>query len=124
MSDRPRAMSASLLTTDLMTASKAQGAAMRAGCTLRTAANVDVLLAQAAEPGCRLVILDLGTPGLDPAELVPRLRSLESRPTILAFGPHVHEARLQAAIQAGCDLVISRGQFHAQAEEILGKHSG
>jgi DNA-binding NarL/FixJ family response regulator len=114
-------MSASLLTTDLMTASKAQGAALRAGCTLRTAANVDMLVGQAAEPGTRLVIVDLTVPGVELADLVPRLRSLESRPTILAFGPHVHEGRLQAATEAGCDLVVSRGQFHAQAAEMIEK---
>jgi hypothetical protein len=29
---------------------------------------------------------------------------------------------LQAAADAGCDSVIARGQFHAQAEEILSSH--
>jgi DNA-binding NarL/FixJ family response regulator len=116
-------MSAILLATDLMTASKAQAAAARAGCPLKTAASDAALLTLAAEDGVSLVILDLSTAGVDPATLVPRLRLLAGRPAILAFGPHVHEARLQAAAEAGCDRVISRGQFHAQAEEILAVHA-
>ncbi len=117
-------MSAILLTTDLMTASKAQGAAARAGCSLRTVADAPALLIQAEQQGAGLVILDLSMPGIDPASLVPRLRALAGRPTILAFGPHVHEAQLQAAAEAGCDAVIARGQFHAQAEQILARHAG
>ncbi len=116
-------MSAVLLTTDLMTASKAQGAATRAGCTFKMAASASALLIQAAESGTTLVILDLSTPGLDPATLVPQLRALPCRPAILAFGPHVHEALLQTAVDAGCDRVIPRGQFHAQAEVIFAGHA-
>jgi DNA-binding NarL/FixJ family response regulator len=116
-------MSAILLTTDLMTASKAQGAAARAGCALKTVASASALLAHAAEHSASLIILDLSSPAIDPATLVPQLRALGSRPAILAFGPHVHEARLKAAVEAGCDSVIARGQFHAQAQEILARHA-
>jgi CheY-like chemotaxis protein len=121
-------MSAILLTSDLMTASKAQGAATRAGCPLKTVGSEQALLAAAAEQAAAqnvagLLILDLTTPGIDLPALVPQLRALAGRPQILAFGPHVHEARLQAAAEAGCDSVITRGQFHAQAQEILARHA-
>jgi hypothetical protein len=45
-------------------------------------------------------------------------------PTIIAFGPHVHEALLDAATQAGCDEVFSRGQFFAQLDEIISRNLG
>ncbi len=117
-------MPAILLTSDLMTASQAQGAAARAGCPLKTVAGAAALVAEAARQAPTLVIVDLTTPGLDIQALVPQLTELARRPQILAFGPHVHEARLEAAAAAGCDRVISRGQFHAQAEQILARCAG
>jgi hypothetical protein len=48
------------------------------------------------------------------------LRDLDNPPRkIVAFGPHVHEAKLAAARSAGCDEVISRGRFHAELIEIV-----
>jgi hypothetical protein len=38
---------------------------------------------------------------------------------LVAFGPHVQEARLQAAADAGCAPVLSRGQFNARLTEYL-----
>mgnify|MGYP000141423721 CR=1 FL=1 len=62
-------------------------------------------------------------PKLDPLDLVPRLRGLDTPPgAIVAFGPHVHRAKLQAAQEAGCEEVFSRGQFHRLANEILAKY--
>jgi hypothetical protein len=37
----------------------------------------------------------------------------------VAFGPHVQESRLQAAEQAGCSPVLSRGQFQARLPSYL-----
>ena len=67
-----------------------------------------------------LVILDLGMPGLDVRGVVARLRALRvPAAKIIAFGPHVHEALLQAARDAGCDTVLARGQFYARLDEIV-----
>ena len=38
---------------------------------------------------------------------------------VVAFGPHVHEERLAAAREAGCDVVVSRGKFFAELDAIL-----
>jgi DNA-binding response OmpR family regulator len=108
-----------LLTSDLMLASHLGGAAERAGCAVETAASETLLFAQLAEHSADLVAIDLTTPGLDIQHIVAALRALERPPTILAFGPHVQELRLAAAADAGCDRVLTRGQFHAQMEEIL-----
>jgi len=38
---------------------------------------------------------------------------------VVAFGPHVHEERLAAAREAGCDEVLSRGEFFARVNAIV-----
>ena len=120
----PYVMSALLLTTDLATSSKVAGAATRQGVPLAVAMSVEALCDKAAAGTWDLVILDLGVAGLDLLTLVPRLRALSNPPrAILAFGPHVHEALLAAAREAGCDTVVSRGQFHVQVDRILAGES-
>ncbi|HEX4146004.1 MAG TPA: hypothetical protein VHY91_21060 [Pirellulales bacterium] len=117
-------MSAVLLSTDLLGASKIAGAAQRAGCTLATAASVAALMARIAAAPAHLVVIDLGTTRDDLAGLVGALRALPEPPAaVLAFGPHVHEQRLQSARDAGCDAVLSRGQFHATADAIFGQYA-
>lgn len=110
-------MSAILLSNDLMVSSQLAGAAARAGVKLATVGSADALVQQAQE--CRLVIFDLNMPGLELAGLVPRLKAMQPPPTLLAFGSHVHEALLSWAAAAGCDRVVTRGQFHHNAEAIF-----
>lgn len=107
-----------LVSADLGCLATVSGAANRGGHVLRTAMNVAAV--DDKLHGVSVVILDLNTAGLDLGELVPRLRSqLPVGATIVAFGPHVHEARLAAAADAGCDRVLSRGQFHARLDALL-----
>jgi hypothetical protein len=114
-----------LLSADLMQGSQIAGAAQRVSARLRSFSTVDSLCAALAEiPSpeevARLVIVDLSLPGLDVPALMARFETLPAgKPRTLAFGPHVHADRLAAAREAGCDQVVSRGQFHAQMEELL-----
>lgn len=109
-----------LLTADLATSSTVAGAAARCGVACQTAWNVDEAVEKAKAGAPRLVVVDLSTPGIDPAALVPQLRGFTiPDPRIVAFGPHVHEAKLSAARDAGCDEVLSRGRFHADLDEML-----
>ena len=114
-----------LLTADLMQSSQVAGAAQRAAAQLRVFSSADALcaaLAEApsAEEAARLVIVDLAAPGLDVRSLLSQLDALPmGKPPTLAFGPHVHTERLNAAREAGCDQVISRGQFQAQMDMLL-----
>lgn len=118
-------MGAVLLSADLACASKVTAAAERSGRPMQTAMSEDSVCQKLAAGGVELVLMDLNTPGPDWKQLVPRLRAASPAPlTIVAFGPHVHETRLAAAGQAGCDLVLTRGQFHAQVDEILAKYAG
>jgi CheY-like chemotaxis protein len=80
--------------------------------------DADSLIKQAADGD--LVVLDLSSGNVSPAEIVARLHNMSNPPAgIVAVGPHVHEARLAAARDAGCDEVLTRGQFNAQMDAIL-----
>lgn len=107
-----------LVSADLGCLATVTGAANRGGHVLRSAMNAAAIDDKLS--GVGLVVLDLNVVGLDPGELVPRLRSqLPSGAAIVAFGPHVHESKLAAAADAGCDRVLSRGQFHARLDALL-----
>jgi CheY-like chemotaxis protein len=115
-------MSAVLLTTDLACLSAVTGTAKARGYSVVAAMSPAALLEKA--PGCRLVLLDLASPGVDPSALMPRLQKLTPAPAVVAFGPHVHEKNLAAAKEAGCDEVLTRGQFHRDLPEVLQRHLG
>ena len=114
------------LTSDLVFPSRVAGVAQQLGDKLETANSADALIAKlsgAAAPGA-VVLLDLNSAGVDPAAIVPRLKALPQPPqAIIAFGPHVHEQKLAAATAAGCDLVLTRGQFDAQMRDLLARFS-
>jgi CheY-like chemotaxis protein len=113
------------LTTDLLFSSRVAGAAARLGMTLRTAATPAALIELLAAEPESLVLLDLNSSGVDPRQLAPALRAGQNPPrAIIAYGPHVHEDRLAAATTAGCDEVLTRGQFNARMEETLAKWCG
>lgn len=114
-------MSALLITADLMATSAADGAARNAGVNLRTVSPATAITN--ADEATRLAAIDLTAPIADLGALVEGLRSAAPRVTLLAYGPHVHEARLQAARDAGCEHVISRGQFHKQFGEYLARYA-
>ncbi|HTU25182.1 MAG TPA: hypothetical protein VMF30_07280 [Pirellulales bacterium] len=117
-------MAAVLLSTDLLGMSKITGAAQRAGCRFATAASAADLMKRLAAAPAGLVVIDLGTTRDDLPQLVSSLQALPQPPAaIIAFGPHVHEERLQQARDAGCDAVLARGQFHAAAEAIFAEYS-
>jgi CheY-like chemotaxis protein len=119
----PEPADAVLLCSDLTVGAPLWGAAQQAGVRLQTVPS-PALLAQALASGARLLLVDLTLAGLDVAAVVGQARTAAPRPiTIVAFGPHVHEAALQAARAAGCDLVLSRGQFLAQAAAIVRRGS-
>lgn len=100
-----------LLCDDLMFTSRITGTARANGLTLkpvRSQGDVESLATQQS-PSC--VIIDLANPGLKIADLIGKLRSGGKGPYLVAFGSHVDTATLNAARQAGCDLVLPRSKF-------------
>jgi AmiR/NasT family two-component response regulator len=109
------------LTNDLVFPSRVRPVAERLGARFETAMNPDGIAAKlSADPSTEsIVLIDLNS-NADPAATIAKLKSLPTPPrAIVAFGPHVHEARLAAARDAGCDLVLTRGQFDSQIESLL-----
>jgi len=116
-------MSILYITADLMFSSRVVGAAKTCAVELVVTSPQDAI-EKAASTKARQVILDLGTPNLDVEAIVPKLRASTSEPiTIIAYGPHVQEAKLIKAQSAGCDQVLTRGQFNSQIDELLRKFS-
>ena len=115
-------MSVLLLSGDLMVLSRVEAAAARTGIAVKAVANsAQAVVACDATPA-ELLIVDLASPQLDIGTLVPDIKSRnDSQTRIIAFGPHVHEEQLAAARDAGCDEVVSRGQFFAQLDTILSR---
>lgn len=116
-------MSGVFLSGDLMFTSRVTGAAKAQGAEVAVVARTDLLLERIDEQ-TRLVMLDLGASGLDPAELVPAIRAKSPQARIVAYAPHVHEQRLAAAAEAGCNEVLTRGQFNAGIDQLLARHLG
>ncbi|MDZ4847920.1 MAG: hypothetical protein SGI77_01375 [Pirellulaceae bacterium] len=116
-------MSVLFLTKDLMFSSRVSACAQTLEIDLSVVSDQERLLASAAREQAQLVLLDLSTPGLDPMQIVPQLRQLAFSPkAIVAYGPHVHEAKLAAAQEAGCDEVLARGAFNNRMAKILASH--
>lgn len=109
------------VTSDLVFPSRVAGVAQRLGAKLLTAGTIAALAPNLEPPPSVMVaLLDLNSPGVDPTVVVPWFKGLPTPPkAIVAFGPHVHKAKLEAAQAAGCDYVLSRGQFDAQMDKLL-----
>jgi DNA-binding response OmpR family regulator len=113
-----------LLSTDLMLMSAAHGAAERHGASVHAVPDAAAALAACGAAEVKMLAIDLRTRGLDISALVATLRA--ERPTplhILAGGPHVQEASLVAAREAGCDEVVTRGQFEARLDAAVARLS-
>lgn len=110
-----------LVSVDLLASSQFEGAARSVGAEV---ANIGpAKLDQAVESPPELVVFDLSTPTQDLPGKVARLKALDPPPAVIAFGPHVQEQKLQAAADAGCDAVLTRGQFYRSAAEILQRYA-
>jgi CheY-like chemotaxis protein len=100
--------------------STAQGATSRHECELGVASDANAAVAACGGPDVRLVVIDLRTSGIDVGSLVPQLRQAGATGLrIMACGPHVHEASLAAAAAAGCDEVVTRGEFERRLDATL-----
>ena len=106
-----------------MIASQVEGAAGQCGVPLKIVASTEVLAQKCQAGEVTLVLIDLGFAGLEVKELVSSIEVAPARPTIIAFGPHVHANRLEAARAAGCDEVMSRGALCAQIDALLRRYT-
>jgi len=114
-----------LLSRDLLVISRTAGAVEKVNATMVTSSSAGEAIDAVSAQGTSLLILDLSTENLNVAELVGSMQHLPASPDtkdiikIIAFGPHVHKVRLTAAKDAGCDQVISRGEFDRDIDHLL-----
>ncbi len=106
-----------LLSQDLMIGSRVERAAQQCGLAVETVGTTAAAVEAVSQPESRLLLIDLRLPGLDVQELANSVS--ETEVPIVACAPHVHEARLTAAREAGCDAVITRGQLDRELESVL-----
>lgn len=103
-----------------MLTSRVEGLARQNSLGLLTTADPASVTEVIEQGEVRILLVDLQCPGVDIANIVAAVRkATPHKLAIVAFGPHVHEARLAAANDAGCDFVLSRGQFDRQASALL-----
>jgi DNA-binding NarL/FixJ family response regulator len=116
--DKPNTTVA-VLSGDLFLFSRLEGAAKAKGYAVVQCGDKTALLA-AANNDVRFVLIDLKTPAIDLAELVPAVRkAADTPPRVIAYGPHVHAAAIQVAQAAGCDQVLTQGQLHRDLNQLF-----
>ena len=107
-----------LLANDLMLGSTVSGRAVSAGKRFCSAGSVADVVAAIGEDPAAMLLVDLGMPGLDVASLAESIPN-DVLQRAVAYGPHVHTAKLDAAENAGFGKVMSRGQFSAQLSMLI-----
>ena len=107
------------LTSDLLFSSRVAGLARERGVDLLVVHGRDQLADLLQSGPCDGVVVDLEHRDAQPSEIMGLTEASQSRPTVIAYGPHVKEPLLAAARDAGFDMVLSRGQFDQRIGQLL-----
>lgn len=110
--------------SDLMFTVKIQEAAKRAGLEAVFVKSEQDALAQAKDQPA-VMILDLNNTGLQPLDVISKLKSDQetSKITLLGYVSHVQADLKQAAQDKGCDMVIARSAFSQNLPTILRRYA-
>jgi DNA-binding NarL/FixJ family response regulator len=106
------------LTSDLMFSSRVVGAARTSGVAVELVAD-PAAVPNKLTADCRLALIDLTMERLNLPAAVQAIKAGAPATKVVAYGPHVDEAALADATEAGCDVVLTRGQFNKQYPELL-----
>lgn len=110
---------------DLFFTVKINESAKRAGMPVEFLKNeADVLEKAKGKPS--LILIDLNYGGIDPLELVKKLKSGDETKSVPLIGylSHVQGELKQQAQQAGCNMVLARSAFSQNLLQILKRHAG
>ena len=67
-----------------------------------------------------VLLIDLGSPKFDAVAAVKAIKSGESKQTtVIGYVDHTREDLIEAARAAGCDQVMSKGEFARRLPELL-----
>ncbi len=110
-----------LITKDLFFVPTVRSAADKLGSEVRVALSFDSeKVSETAADQVTAWILDLNS--LTVAQIEGAVQALTCGfpgAKRIAFGPHVQHSRLEAAEQAGCEQVLSRGQLSSQVDRLM-----
>ena len=116
----PRSKKILVIATNLFFLPRIQNIAAPSGCDTRQVMSVDRLNEEMSDGETALVLVDLEA---DPdfwGEAVGRvLASGPSRPQVVGYGGHTNTEMLQRAEEAGCDLVLTKGQFSRDLAKLI-----
>jgi len=101
-----------MFSSRVVSAAKAHGVAV--ALVADQAAMADKIAAD-----CRLALIDLSLDRLNLPAAVSAIKAGAPTAQVIAYGPHVDAAALTDAKEAGCDQVLTRGQFNKQYAELL-----
>jgi CheY-like chemotaxis protein len=110
---------------DLFFTVKINEAAKRAGLSV-TFVKSEIDAQEQARQQPALIIVDINFQGVDPLNLIRKLKADDQtkRINLIGYLSHVQgELKLQAQ-QAGCDMVMPRSAFSQNLPQILKRHSG
>jgi hypothetical protein len=102
-----------------MFSSRVVGAAKTLGVPLQLVAD-PLALPSKVSVDCRLAFVDLSLDNLNLPAAVASIKSAAPTARVIGYGPHVDTNLLAEASAAGCDVVLTRGQFNQQYAELLG----
>lgn len=111
---------------DLFFTVKINEAAKRAGLGITFVKSEFDALEQARQQQPAVIILDINFQGVDPLNLIRKLKADDQtkRINLIGYLSHVQgELKLEAQ-QAGCDMVLPRSAFSQNLPQILKRHSG
>ena len=106
---------------DLLFRSRISAAAQRLGVDARLAPRGVPLADAVRDAGAATVLVDLGEPGV--LDEIRRVRATGNA-RVVGFLGHLETALAQAALDAGVDEVLSRGQLAARLDDVLRSATG
>jgi len=109
-----------LISSDMMVSSRVRSTSQAAGAALQIVVSPADLAVKLGEE-TRLVIVDLSQPQLNLPDVIAAVRESSPAARIVAFGPHVADKLLALARKAGCDEVMTNGEFHREQLALIGR---
>jgi len=108
---------------DLFFTVKINEAAKRAGLSIAFVKSERDALDQAAGIPA-LIILDLNFTGIEPVDLIRKIKGDPAlqKISLIGYVSHVQGELKQAAQEAGCDMVLARSAFSQNLPQILKRH--
>ena len=120
VSTTPHSKKVLVVATNLFFLPRIQNIAAPSGCETRQVMSVDRLNEEMSDGETALVLVDLeADPDFWGEAVSTILARGESRPQIVGYGGHTNTVMLQKAEEAGCDLVLTKGQFSRDLAKLI-----